>query len=64
MTPMSLFLNLAPSRTIGKKGLVGGAAAVHANKIWLVFGATVILNFRKRSIPRMGPATATCKNWK
>jgi hypothetical protein len=41
--------------------LAGGAAAVQANKIWLVSGAIVILNFRRKSMPRMGPATAACK---
>jgi hypothetical protein len=29
--------------------------------IWLVSGATVILNLLKKSMPRMGPATAACK---
>ncbi len=47
---------------LGKKGLAaGGAVAVQANRIWLVSGATVILNFLKKSLPRMGPATAACK---
>jgi hypothetical protein len=31
--------------------------AVQANSIWQVSGATVILNFLKKSMPRMGPAT-------
>ncbi len=37
------------------------AAAVQANCIWLMFGETVTLNFLKKSMPRMGPATAACK---
>ncbi len=37
------------------------AAAVQANCIWLVSGETVTLNFLKKSMPRMGPATAACK---
>jgi hypothetical protein len=37
-----------------------GAAAL-PNMIWLVSGATVILNFCKKSLPRMGPAMAACK---
>jgi hypothetical protein len=41
----------------------GKAAAVQANCIWLMSGATVTLNFLKKSMPRMGPATAACKNW-
>jgi hypothetical protein len=40
---------------------VGLAAALQANMIWLVSKATVILNFLKKSIPRMGPATAACE---
>ncbi len=38
-----------------------GAARVQANCIWLVSGETVNLNFLKKSMPRMGPATAACK---
>ncbi len=41
--------------------MAGGATAVHANKIWLVSGAIVILNFHRKSMPRMGPATAAGK---
>jgi hypothetical protein len=44
----------------GKYG-AGEAAAVQANRIWLISGATVTLNFLKKSMPRMGPATAACK---
>ncbi len=41
----------------------GGAVAVQANRIWLVSGATVTLNFlKKKSMPRTEPATAACKN--
>ncbi len=46
---------------VGKKDLAGRAVAVHANKIWLVSGTTVILNLHKKSIPRIRPATAACK---
>jgi hypothetical protein len=49
--------------TLNKSGLaVAGAIAVQANSTWLVSGATVILNFLKNSMPRIGPATAACKN--
>jgi hypothetical protein len=44
----------------GKYG-EGEAAAVQANCIWLMSGATLTLNFLKKSMPRMGPATAACK---
>jgi hypothetical protein len=47
-----------------KKGLAGRGAAVHANKIWLISVATVIFNFPRKSMPRMGPATAACKKLK
>jgi hypothetical protein len=40
---------------------VGEAAAVRANCIWLMSGATVALNFLRKSMPRMGPATVACK---
>ncbi len=39
----------------------GEAAEVQANCIWLMSGETVTLNFLKKSMPRMGPATAACK---
>ncbi len=39
----------------------GEAASVQANCIWLISGATVTLNFLKKSMPSMGPATAACK---
>jgi hypothetical protein len=37
------------------------AVRVQANCTWLVSGETVTLNFLKKSMPRMGPATAACK---
>jgi hypothetical protein len=40
---------------------VGWATTVQANMIWLVYGATVILNFLKKSMSRMGPASAASK---
>ncbi len=46
--------------TEGKYG-AGKAAAVQAKCIWLISGATVTFNFLKKSMPRMGPATAACK---
>jgi hypothetical protein len=46
----------------GKLG-VGEAAAVQGNCSWLISGATVTLNFLKKSTPSMGPAIAACKNW-
>ncbi len=42
----------------GKK-LVGGATAEQVNCIWLISGVTV--TFLKKSMPRMGPATAACR---
>jgi hypothetical protein len=45
---------------VGKYG-AGEATAVQANCIWLMSGETVTLNFLKKSMPRMGPATAACK---
>jgi hypothetical protein len=48
--------------TLGKKDLaVVGAVAVQANSTCLVSGATVIQNFLKKSMPRMGPSTVACK---
>jgi hypothetical protein len=44
----------------GKYG-AGEAAAVQANCIWLITGATVTLNFLRKSMPRMGPDTTACK---
>jgi hypothetical protein len=44
----------------GKYGL-GEASAAQANCVWLISGETVTLNFLKKSMPRMGPATAACK---
>ncbi len=38
-----------------------GAVAIQANSTRLVSDATVILNFLKKSMPRMGPAKAACK---
>jgi hypothetical protein len=47
---------------LGKKGLAaGGAVASQANRIWPVSGATLILNFLKKSMPRMGPANVACE---
>ncbi len=43
------------------KTLAGGAAAEQANCFWLISGETVTLNFLKKSMPRMGPATAACR---
>jgi hypothetical protein len=46
--------------TEGKKG-AGEANAVQANCTWLISETTVTLNFLKKLMPRMGPATAACK---
>jgi hypothetical protein len=46
---------------VGKYGAVE-ADAVQANCILLMSGETMTLNFLKKSMPRMGPATAACKN--
>ncbi len=43
------------------KILAGGAAAEQANCIWLISGKTMTLNFMKKSMPRMAPATAACR---
>ncbi len=40
---------------------VAGAATVQEKLTWLVSGATLILNFCKKTIPRMGPTTVACK---
>ncbi len=45
----------ADMATEGNLG-AGEAAAVQANCIWLISGATVTLNFLKKSMPSMGPA--------
>ncbi len=39
------------------KILMCRAAAEQANCIWLISGETITLNFLKKSMPRMGPAT-------
>jgi hypothetical protein len=44
----------------GKNDLAAGTG--QENSTWLVSGATVILNFLKKSMPSMGPATAACKH--
>jgi hypothetical protein len=45
---------------VGNLG-AGETAAAQANCIWLKSGETVTLNFLKKSMPRMGPATVACK---
>jgi hypothetical protein len=45
-----------------KGEMLGKGGLVQANSTWLVSGATVILNFLKKSMPRMGPATVAYKN--
>jgi hypothetical protein len=52
--------NKANRATEGKI-LAGTAAAEQANCIWLISGETMTLNFLKKSMPRMGPATAACR---
>ncbi len=48
-------------RAADSKSGAGEAAAVQANCIWLISGTTVNLNFLKKSMPSLGPATAACK---
>ncbi len=43
------------------KILAARAAAEQANCIWLISGETMTLNFLKKSMPRMGLATAACR---
>jgi hypothetical protein len=43
------------------KILAGGAASEQANCIWQISGETMTLNFLKKSMPRMGLATAACR---
>ncbi len=50
----------ADEAAVSKLG-AGEAAAAQANCIWLMSGETLTLNFLKKSMPRMGPATAACK---
>jgi hypothetical protein len=58
--------------TLGKQSEADGAAVIkkdEANKtavvqakwFWLISRATVTLNFLKKSMPRIGPATVACK---
>jgi hypothetical protein len=54
------YMGCAGGAAEGKKG-AGVDAAAQANCIWLISGTTVTLNFLKKSMPRMGPATAACK---
>jgi hypothetical protein len=46
--------------TEGNK-MAGEAAAELANCIWLISGETMTLNFLKKSMPRVGLATASCR---
>jgi hypothetical protein len=43
------------------KILAGRASAEQANCIWLISGETMTSNFLKKSMPRMGLATAACR---
>jgi hypothetical protein len=55
-------VQLRALKKVGNEGLVAGwAAGGQANMIWLVSRALVILNFLKKSMRRMGPATAAPK---
>ncbi len=51
----------ASGTELGKQGVAGEAATVQANTTWLVSGTTLTLNFLRKSMPRMGPATAAGK---
>jgi hypothetical protein len=46
---------------LGKRGETDEAAVVKANRTWLVSGTTFTFNFLRKSMPKMGPATAACK---
>ncbi len=54
------YIGWADGAAEGKK-LAGVAAAERANCMWLISGETVTLNFLKKSMPRIGPATAACR---
>ncbi len=45
----------------GGKMWAGRAAAEQAKCIWLSSEETMTLNFLKKSMPRMGPATTACR---
>jgi hypothetical protein len=46
---------------LGKRGKTDEAAVVQANRMWLVSGTTLTLKFLRKSMPKMGLATAACK---
>ncbi len=52
---------MGADRAAEGKTWADGAAAEQANCIWLSSGETMTLNFLKKSMPRMGPATAACR---
>jgi hypothetical protein len=54
----------ASGTELGKQGGTDEAATVQANRTWLVSGTTLTLNFLRKSMPKMGPATAACKKKK
>ncbi len=45
------------STELGKQDGTDEAATVQANRTWLVYGTTLTLNFLRKSMPKMGPAT-------
>jgi hypothetical protein len=50
---------------LGREGLAASwAAAVEVNMIWLVSGATVILNFLKNQCPVWDQQKLYARNWK
>jgi hypothetical protein len=51
----------ASGTELGKRGGTDKAATLQANRTWLVSGTTLTLNFLRKSMPKMGPATAACK---
>jgi hypothetical protein len=51
----------AYGKELGKRGGTGEAATVQATRTWLVSGTTLTLNFLRKSMPEMGPATTACK---
>jgi hypothetical protein len=55
---------LTIGETLGKSVLaLAGAVAIQANSTWLVSGATVILNFLKKSMPEWDLPLRLAKIW-
>ncbi len=46
---------------LGNRGKTDEAAVVHTNRMLLVSGTTLTLNFLRKSMPKIGPATVAYK---